>query len=91
MSAGLLHNLFSFHLQLFVFIQKHKFPVRFCTLSINIFDYNKRGSTVLLKGIVNYSCIFRFELLVKVLPRNTAILVFAAGECGTNVGFEALY
>lgn len=88
-----MHNLFSFHLQLFIFIQKHKFPVHFYTLSINISDYNKRRNTILLKRVVNYSYIFRFELsvhLVKVFPRNTVILAFAAGECGTTLGFEAL-
>lgn len=89
-----MHNLSSCHLQLFLIIYKYKFPDPFFTLSINIFNYNKCRNKILLKGIVNYSYIFRFELfvnLVLVFPRNTAILVFAAGNCGTILGPKALY
>lgn len=90
----MLHNLSSFHLQLFLIIHKYKFPVPFFTLSINIFNYNKCGNKIVLKGIVNYGYIFRFELfvnLVSMFPRNTVILVFAADNCGTTLGSEALY
>lgn len=89
-----LHNLSFFHSQHFLIIHKYKFPFHLFTLSINICSCTKCRNEVLLKGIVNCSYIFRFELfanLVSVFPRNAVILVLAAANCVTTPGSEALH
>lgn len=90
----MLHDLSFFHSQHFLIIHKYKFPFHLFTLSINICSCTKCRNEVLLKGIVNYSYIFRFKLfanLVSVFPRNAVILVLAAANCVTTLGGDALH